>query len=744
MFRLLTLAMALSPAGAAAQESPAGKSHLYAYGEDAAATSVSKAAEAFLQELPKGIETVSVWQISDRTGKLNPSEVADDLERFLVNSKKVKVLDRQNLNNCLKEMKLSLSGLVNPEKRKDFGRAYGVQAFLYGEVVDASRIHGHLGVKDYYVTVLLKAFSVETGALIWAKKVTGLNRKSFTELFKELPPVDRFASFYTDVAEKMIESLEAEDLGVPVLSFWTIDNPDNLKVEMKALYDELTLRIANSKKYKFIDRAMIEMSQLMQEQQLTMDGISDPTRAAEVGKLWSVDGFIHGTLRSAKGTKPVYPPDIDQLKYGCFCWRREHLPKEGAVQLKVTKTSTAEIAASKRVEATEWHTMDHLPLKIDAAQYGELTLIVTPPDAVVEVTHVKSEYADAGAWFGEKIPSGKPHRMKAGTYEFKALRKDYKPLAFKIDLAHNDKRSVPVEMEFPFGALVVTALPERAAILIDGARVGEGSYKNEKMNPGDLKLRVELEDFHVFEQKITVKGASAPLEVKAELKPFPKGFVYVPKGKFMYGADDGEPDERPLREEEIEAGFYIGKFEVTNAEYLAFVSETKRTAPIAWGDGVTRYPEGFDAFPVSTVSWEDAAAYCQWRSKKDGKKFRLPTEKEWEKAARGSDGRTYPWGDLFEPTRACFGRDANKEAPALVGQFKTGKSVYWCQDMAGNVWEWTADQYMNPADPNARLRVIRGGGYNTAKASDLRCANKGSAPAGARVRFVGFRIVMEE
>lgn len=205
--------------------------------------------------------------------------------------------------------------------------------------------------------------------------------------------------------------------------------------------------------------------------------------------------------------------------------------------------------------------------------------------------------------------------------------------------------------------------------------------------------------------------------------------IRIPAGAFIIGDNGrptaegaGDPDEMP--EHKVYLGsFFIDKFEVTNAQYKSFVDATSHRAPNHWktpssgtaGSRVT-YPPGKANHPVVYVDWFDANAYCHWAGK------RLPTEEEWEKAARGTDGRNFPWGSRFDPKKANtpqYWLSLDKEGDTLpVGSFENGKSPYGLYDMAGNVYEWTANWYKpyphNPA-PNAHYgeknKIVRGGSW---------------------------------
>jgi formylglycine-generating enzyme required for sulfatase activity len=174
--------------------------------------------------------------------------------------------------------------------------------------------------------------------------------------------------------------------------------------------------------------------------------------------------------------------------------------------------------------------------------------------------------------------------------------------------------------------------------------------------------------------------------------------------------------------------YYMDKYEVTVGQYAKFLEATRRGAPPEWK--ILNQPS-HQKHPVVMIDWSDANRYCHWAEK------RLPTEAEWEKAARGTDGRMYPWGnDLPVPLRANYGKKKwdNHAALVSVGTMEDGKSPYGIYDMAGNVWEWVSDWYdynyyktspsKNPTGPSmGGTKVIRGGSwYSNPRA--IRSANR--------------------
>src|SRR5262245_35329335 len=216
----------------------------------------------------------------------------------------------------------------------------------------------------------------------------------------------------------------------------------------------------------------------------------------------------------------------------------------------------------------------------------------------------------------------------------------------------------------------------------------------------------------------------------------------VPAGEFTMGSVMGEPDEQPVRKVYVDA-FYIDKEQLTVGKYGTFLDSTSHEAPPDW-DIMKKSMN--QRRPVVNVDWADAAAYCKWAGK------RLPTEAEWEKAARGTDGRIYPWGNqLPTDTHASMNKEIwkNHAAVAPVGMYEAGKSPYGIYDMAGNVWEWVSDWYSedyyrtaplrNPTGPSTgHYKVVRGASWGS-NPKDLRSSNRESRLPSFGSLGTGFR-----
>lgn len=258
-------------------------------------------------------------------------------------------------------------------------------------------------------------------------------------------------------------------------------------------------------------------------------------------------------------------------------------------------------------------------------------------------------------------------------------------------------------------------------------------------------------------------------------------YVYVPAGAFRMGDNfgDGDARERPVHTVELDA-FYIAKYEMTNGEWKRFLNDAGYEDPQYW-PGKRPVPKdqspywndprnhgggtaNSDDFPVISVNWDAAVAYCNWLSAKTGKKYRLPTEAEWEKAARGVDQRRYPWGNSIDSSYANFVGTESFDTVRPIGFFD-GKahegfathdnaSPYGAMDMAGNVMEWCSDWYgrdyysvsprKNPKGPaTGAYRVLRGGTFFMEPFELRSYARTAAWPSFQAHRMVGFRAVRE-
>ncbi len=232
--------------------------------------------------------------------------------------------------------------------------------------------------------------------------------------------------------------------------------------------------------------------------------------------------------------------------------------------------------------------------------------------------------------------------------------------------------------------------------------------------------------------------------------PIKLEFLRIPAGSFWMGSNvkrdrAAQMNELPRHRVRL-SDYYIARYPVTNQQYDLFARATQRDF---------KFPAGKEDHPVVNVSWNDAVAFCHWLSQTTGLNFGLPTEAEWEKAARGTDGRIYPWGDEFDAKR-LNSRESNLQDTTPVGRYSpAGDSPYGVADMCGNTWEWCADWYSeqeyarrsgtrvrDPRGPaQGVMRVLRGGAFDFNK-DGVRCGYRAANFPHERSYDYGFRLVL--
>jgi len=221
--------------------------------------------------------------------------------------------------------------------------------------------------------------------------------------------------------------------------------------------------------------------------------------------------------------------------------------------------------------------------------------------------------------------------------------------------------------------------------------------------------------------------------------------ITVPAGEFLMGCDSGAENERPVHRVFVDE-FAIGRFAVTNRLYQVFIEASGYQPPQGWNDPRFNHPDQ----PVTSVSWFDATAYCKWLSEKAGKLYRLPTEAEWERAARGGlEGRLYTWGDEAPQLQSNYA-ELWLNGPERVGQ--RTPNGFGLQDISENVHEWCSDWFdesyyansprENPRGPATGTRRASRGGSWRHQIKITRVAARSSIPPDFKYSDYGFRCAM--
>ncbi|MCK5059320.1 MAG: SUMF1/EgtB/PvdO family nonheme iron enzyme [Candidatus Aminicenantes bacterium] len=283
------------------------------------------------------------------------------------------------------------------------------------------------------------------------------------------------------------------------------------------------------------------------------------------------------------------------------------------------------------------------------------------------------------------------------------------------------------------GSIKVSSTPTGASIWLDDSDTGKKTNTVlQNVIPGSHKITLKKSGYWDEEVEVTVE----PGKQSQVSKNLVKGveWIKIPAGEFKMGDnfDEGDTLDQPVHKVYLDQ-YYISKYEVTFAQYDKFCEKTGRTSPEdeGWGRG---------SRPVIYVSWHDAKAFCEWLSQKTGKNIHLPTEAQWEKAARGTDQRRYPWGNST-PSCSIANHNYCRGKTMPVGSYPDGVSPYGIHDMAGNVFEWCSDWYSptyysnspynNPQGPSSGSTRVNRGGHWRSISFDLRSADRcGDNPSG--------------
>jgi formylglycine-generating enzyme required for sulfatase activity len=476
-------------------------------------------------------------------------------------------------------------------------------------------------------------------------------------------------------------------------------------------------------------------------------------------------------------------------------WPRAAPPRAPAVPAETTPSTTVAGQPSQVTGAVQ----DTRPAR---AQVGALVITSAVPGVTVRLRDqtIGETHPDRPLVAGD---------LPVGTYRLTASKAGHRDWEREVTIVADQRREVSIDIEplsttaspKPTGSLAISSTVTGAEVWLDNKKIGETrpgrTLMASDVPPGMHRLRASKDGYRHWAREVEVKANQAG-EVSVDIEPLAPAktsksddgalMVLVPSGQFWMGSDAAEVEhakeecprstsrtvewckqrfERELGRHRVTLdAFYIDQFEVTNALFERFVRATgHRTAAEREGDGIVwrrrndrwasekvrgaawRTPNGPGSsiqadHPVVQVSWHDADAYCRWAGK------RLPTEAEWEKAARGTAGWRYPWGDAWTSGSRVNGNSATFSTQP-VGTFPDDVSPYKVRDLAGNVIEWVSDWFdstyythspeRNPRGPESgTTRVWRGGAFHSAPIF-FRAASRGGDEPMLRVNLIGFR-----
>lgn len=319
--------------------------------------------------------------------------------------------------------------------------------------------------------------------------------------------------------------------------------------------------------------------------------------------------------------------------------------------------------------------------------------------------------------------------VPVGHHAYEIRHDSFQTLTSEIDIREEYTYTRVHELSALRGWLQVFSRPSGSQIYLNDVLQEQVTPASYQLAPGVYTVGTYQNGYLAAEKNVTIEpNGQHSVDLVMDQGYMPQGMVLIPAGEFIMGVDGGSPDERPRRTVNLPA-FYIDKFEVTNVDFAKVFPNH-------------RFDERAGMQPANNVSWVQATEYAQAVGK------RLPTEEEWEKAARGVDGREYPWGNTFDP-KLCNSLTGPRAAPVRVGQFRPGASPFGAMDMSGNVYEWTSSWYqpypgneLVKDDYGQVFRVLRGGSYNTDRFG-VRAARRHYDRADNRREDYGFRCAMD-
>ncbi len=339
----------------------------------------------------------------------------------------------------------------------------------------------------------------------------------------------------------------------------------------------------------------------------------------------------------------------------------------------------------------------------------ERFLITMAP--LVGYLNIESKPTGAEVWLDGQKEGTTPllnRSVVVGKHSYELRLENYYPISSSFVAEDNFRHEFRHEFKALESELNVFSRPTGAQIWLNNTPQSQTTPAKFKLKPGTYLVTVHTPDFIEQEQTVHLDvHETETVQLKMEPGVVPKGMVLVPGGEFPMGNDDRAPDERPRRMIKLKP-YYIDKFEVTRQEFKMVFPDHE-------------FEQGEENLPAVGVTWTEAVKYAQVVGK------RLPTEAEWERAARGTDAREYPWGANWALGLANT-REQEEKRPVRVGELFNGASPCKCMDMAGNAYEWVQDWYEaypgNPVvtkDYGQIFRVLRGGSFLTGK-FEARCA----------------------
>lgn len=492
---------------------------------------------------------------------------------------------------------------------------------------------------------------------------------------------------------------------------------------------------------------------------LSKDITLRPQSAMELYR--EIDDYLEGSRRREEASKRVHEGVILYAQYEEL--QAELVEQKGAVRLLRGKMKAWDSREDKRAL---WHAEE----EADRAEVRAIDIFGAAQAAYGQALAYDAENREArlglAAMYWNHFRDAEARRNVREQRSFRNRLEQYDDGTYANFLAGNGRVSLETTPPGCDATLYRLGLNDRVLTPVEPSFLGATPLLQVEVVRGSYQLELHREGFRTLSVPVFVDRME---HVRLHVRLLPEGalaedFIYVPEGSFWMGGDPVSFGSMPRKTVEV-ADFAIARTPVTMAEYLDFINDLAGEDPLLARfrspresadadsyfrlehDGTFSIPEVTrqgdqvtPELPVFGVSWEDAVAYCAWRSGRDGLSYRLPTEAEWEKAARGVDGRLFPWGDHPDAGFCgCSEARPGRPAPFVVGTFaETDCSPYGVVDMAGGVSDWCSGWM----DDEEQRRPVRGGGW-TNPAQYTRLSTRAGQLPQEVFTDVGFRLVQE-
>ena len=491
-------------------------------------------------EIPAEVKTLGFWYLeNDVAPSLDIELLREDLEIAIINSDRFDFVDRDLLARALQEANLcqDLGCLINPEFVQKVGKARGIDALVYGEVTDASEGYPTLRENDYFVTVLMKAISTSTSAVIWSKEITGLNIEAILARIGRLPTEEslyREEGFAREVARFMMASGKIREANIRTLLLLEFEDKSGHYKETEKFYRALSQAMVQDTDLKLIDRG--NMRRLLEEQQLAMDNILDQGWRSRIGQLYGADAFISGTIR-------------------------EVTPQQIKCSIKVSDVET-NIGVEAKV-LTGRSKNPELKLVNVLLNAGPTLFKSTPPGADVRVD--------------QELIGKTPirHQLGDGTYTVTFTLPGYAPVTKQVEILYGQAKEVSVKLGSIPCLLSITTEPSGANVNLDDEPLGESPIRGATVNWGQRQLKIVMEDYVSVRETLNLPSGSYSRHFVLEPQPCELTITTDPSGAtvILRGEKLGIT---PIRNVSVPRG--PGQIEVQKLDYYPITQDLELPA----------------------------------------------------------------------------------------------------------------------------------------------------------------------